>query len=49
MFFSIHSKFLNEHFGFIISEEHLNEQQIDLLNPIHISLDEFHNLNNRLS
>lgn len=31
-----------------ISDEHLNEQQIDLVNPIHISKSDCHNINNKL-
>ncbi|XP_031616412.1 A disintegrin and metalloproteinase with thrombospondin motifs adt-1 isoform X2 [Contarinia nasturtii] len=32
-----------------VQDEHLNEHQLDLINPIHISFDDIHNLNNKLS
>lgn len=39
----------NKSHSFPLSDEHLSEQQVDLINPIHISLDDIHNLNNKLS
>lgn len=47
-FISFQSIEKKNHFLYIL-DEHLNEQQIDLMNPIHISINEFHNLNNKLS
>lgn len=46
---SFYDKKVCWHDMFLFAEEHLSEQQIDLTNPIHISLDDFHNLSNKLS